>query len=64
VPAADALLLTLIYVSLALIIAGISWFFYQDLIKASLFAFVLIAYQFFFGNIQDTLKSLSPGTFI
>lgn len=60
----DASLLTLFYFACTITIAGICWIFYRDITKASLIAFVLIATQFLFGNIQDTLKRLFPGTII
>ncbi len=64
VPAANALLLTLLYIGSSLVIAGISWFFYRDLIKACIIAFFLTAYNFFFGAMQDTLTNLSSQGFI
>ena len=59
VSVADSLLLTLIYFACSFIIACICWLLYRDTIKAGLLAFALMAYQFFFGNIQDALKNIS-----
>ena len=64
IPAGDALLLTLFYIGIAFIIAGLSWLFYRDFVKACFIAFFLLAYQFFFGSIQDFLKGLSSNQFI
>ena len=64
IPVAGALLLTLLYIGCILIVTGIAWFFYRDLIKASLIAFFLIAFHFFFGNIQDILKKIFGDLFI
>jgi hypothetical protein len=59
----DALLLAVLYIGVGLIIARIAWIFYRDLVKACLIAFFLLAYQFFFGSIQDFLKTLFPNQF-
>jgi len=64
VPVNAALLLTIGYILSAVVIAGIFWLFYRDLIKASLIAFLVMAYQFFFGSIQDVLTSYLPQSFI
>jgi len=64
VPVKDALLVTLEYTLCALVIAGICWLFYRDLIKASLIALLVMAYQFFFGSIQDLLTNYFPQSFI
>ena len=64
VPVKDALLLTLIYLGSSLVIAGIFWLFYRDFIKAGLIAFLLMAYHFFFGSIQDGITNYLPGSFL
>ena len=64
VTAAEALVLTLLYLAATLIIAGISWLIYRDLAKSCLIAFFIMAWHFFFGNMQDALKDLSPQTFV
>ncbi|MEI9807340.1 MAG: hypothetical protein WDO16_05335 [Bacteroidota bacterium] len=64
VPATDAVLLVFLYIGSGLLIAGFGWLFYRHLIKACLAAFFLLAYHFFFGSIQDTLKSLFSQAFI
>ncbi len=60
----DGLLLMILYTGCALVAAGLAWFFYRDIVKACIIAFFLMLYHFFFGNIQDMLKSLSPQTFL
>lgn len=57
----DALLLTAIYIGASLLLMALSWLIYRDLVKASLFAFLLMVVHFFFGFLQDELKSLFPG---
>ena len=63
VPLGSSLLLLLIYSLSAVVIACVCWLLYRNIIKASVFAFALMAYEFFFGSIQDTLK-LVPVSFI
>jgi hypothetical protein len=64
IPVIDALLLTGLYILSALVIAGICWLFSRDLIKAGLIAFLIMAYQFFFGSIQDLVTNYFPGSLI
>ena len=61
---ADALLLIFFYMVITVIIAGIGWLFYRDITKASLFAFLVMAYHFFFGFIQDALTDLAPHSIV
>jgi hypothetical protein len=60
----DALLLAVLYLLVTSIIIGIAWFFYRDFFKAGLLAFFMMAFQFFFGFIQDRLNSVAPHSFI
>jgi hypothetical protein len=64
VPAAGALLLVAEYLAISIVITGIFWIFYRDLIRAALMALVIMMFYFFFGNLQDFIKSHFPGTFI
>lgn len=64
VPVGDALLLILIYTGSAVGITLLSWSLYRDLTKASLIAFVIMAYHFFFGSIHDLMKTYFAETFI
>lgn len=52
----EAIQLVIIYLVAAIILAGISWLLFRDFYKASLFAFLLMAYNFFFGSTYDFLK--------
>lgn len=64
VPAGDATLLFFSYIAVSFLITGIGWFVYRDLIKTGLLTLVIMAYHFFFGSVQDTLKAFSPQTFL
>jgi hypothetical protein len=64
IPVPSALLLALLYIGIALTIAGVGWLFYRDIAKACLITFCLLTWHFLFGKIQDTLTELSPGGFI
>ena len=64
VPVKEALLLTLVYLGSSLVIAAIFWLFYRDFIKGALIAFLLTAYHFFFGSIQDGITNYFPGSFL
>lgn len=64
VPVGDALLLTLIYSGSALLIATTFRLLYRDFTKASLVAFLIMAYHFFFGSVQDLLRKYFAGIFI
>ncbi|MGC4036820.1 MAG: sulfatase-like hydrolase/transferase [Chitinophagaceae bacterium] len=55
VPVTDALRLILIYSLVAVILVGCWWLFFRDVIKAGLVTTMLMAMQFFFGVVQDTL---------
>jgi hypothetical protein len=64
VPIGDALLLTAKYIGIILVITGIFWIFYRDIVKAGLIALFIMAFHFFFGNMQDFAKSHFAGTLI
>ena len=64
VPPGDAFFLLGKYIIAIIIIVAIFWFFYKDLIKASLMALCIMAFQFFFGNILDLLKDYLPETIL
>jgi hypothetical protein len=53
----EALLLTVQYMVIGVLIATIGWLIFRDRAKAALFAFCILAFQFFFGSIQDVLKN-------
>ena len=62
VPMVDAVILLLKYLLLAVGSAGVFWLFYRHLLKAAILGFAVIAFFFFFGNIQDILKKTLEGT--
>ena len=64
VPAGGALLLILLYIISTLIITGVAWFFYRDLVKASIIAFLLMTFHLFFGSMQDIFKKTFGDLFI
>src|SRR6476620_4236771 len=49
---------------IALVLTGIGWLIYRDLAKAAIFAFLFMAYHFFFGVIQDVLIDRWPNSLI
>ena len=63
VPVGETLWLTLQYIAISLLIAGLFWFLYRDVAKASLAAIVIMAFHFFFGNVLDFLKDHFPQSF-
>ena len=58
IPFRDGLLLTGLYVLVTLFITALSQLFYKHLIKASLLAFCIMGFHFFFGAAHDELKIL------
>jgi hypothetical protein len=55
--AGDALKLAGWYVIVALVLFGIMWLIFRNPVKAGIFSFLLLAFNFFFGAIHDALKS-------
>jgi hypothetical protein len=64
VPATDAAMLTGIYLGFSVLFLLIFRLFYKTWMKAAILAFLLMAFHFFFGSIQDELRKMFPGTFI
>src|SRR5262245_22271343 len=64
VPLRDAALLTAVYLVFSTIFLLLFRLIYKDWIKAALVAFLLMAFHFFFGSIQDALRRLVPGSFL
>lgn len=58
VPSAEALVLLLKYISFAIVLSFLFFFFYKNLIKASLVVFFIMAYNFFFGKLHDISKNV------
>jgi len=64
VPLKDALLLLLLYIAATLILFLLAWLFYKNVLKAAVLSFILMAFHFFFGAIQDFLKNFFSDSFI
>jgi len=64
VPIGEALWLTLQYIGISILIAGILWLFYRDIIKASVATLMIMAFHFFFGNFLDFVKDHFPPTIL
>jgi hypothetical protein len=64
IPLKDALWLMLLYTGASFVLTGLFRIFFHDLIKASLAAFFVMAFHFFFGSVQDLVKNNFPGAFI
>jgi hypothetical protein len=60
----DAARLIVFYSVISLLITGIAWLLFRDLLKAALFAFCCLAIDFFFGPLQDLLQKKCPGHFL
>lgn len=64
VPIKAAVLLGLKYMLASLVITLVFYFLYRNLQKASLIAFFLMAYNFFFGPAHDLLKKVFKESFL
>src|SRR5436853_5865692 len=64
VPATHAVLLLLKYLLVASLLIALSWLSLKHIQKACFFAFMLLLYEFFFGNVYDLLKENFPASFI
>jgi hypothetical protein len=64
VPVGEAVWLTLQYIGISILITGIFWLLYRDIIKASVAALFIMAFHFFFGNFLDFLKDHFPPTIL
>ena len=64
VPVSGAAMLLLFYLGVALGFLLFFYLFYRQFRKAAIVAFSLLAYQFFFGAVQDLFRDLFPGSFI
>ena len=60
VPVGEALWLTFQYLGISILIAGLLWLLYRDIIKASVATSLIMAFHFFFGNFIDLLKDQLP----
>ena len=63
IPLRDALILFLTYVLVSLLFFAIGWLFFRHPVKAGIFSFAVMSIHFFFGAIQDLLKSTFDDAF-
>ena len=59
-----ALIVFIQYTVVAIVFSFLFQFFYKDKLKANLFAFALLAFNFFFGSLHDALKKQFDSSFI
>jgi hypothetical protein len=64
VPVKDALLLILVYSSAAILITGLAWLFYRNVLKAALASFILLGFHLFFGYGRSILHMGFPDSFL
>ena len=64
IPVKDALSLTAVYICVSLLLSFLFWFLYRNFTKANLAAFVIMAFNLFFGSAHDLIKNTFPGSFI
>jgi len=64
VPFKDAILLIGVYLGFSLVFYFIFWLVYKNGLKAGVIAFLLMAFHFFFGTIQDGLRNIFAGLFV
>ena len=62
VPLKDATLLTGIYLACSVFFMFLFRILYKSWLKAAIIAFLIMAFHFFFGSIQDGLRNVFPGT--
>lgn len=63
VPVNDALVLTTVYLGFSVLFLFLFRLLYKNWMKAAIVAFLIMAFHFFFGSIQDALRHLFPGSF-
>lgn len=64
IPFKDAAFLTGMYMCFSLLFALLAWLYYRNFTKANLFAFLLMAFHFFFGSVYDLAKRVTGNSFI
>lgn len=64
VPVGEALWLTLQYIVISLLIAGLLWLLYRDSIKACVATLLVMGVHFFFGNFLDFIKDHFPASIL
>ena len=68
IPVKDALVLLFIYLVSTIGLFFLCWLYFKNTVKAALFTFLLMGFNFFFGYLYDTVKSFFstlyfPGSF-
>ena len=63
IPPGNALYLAGVYITTSLVVFLLSWSFYRNISKAALLSFCLVAFNFFFGSVQDMLKRIFDESF-
>ena len=64
VPVKDAILLTGLYYLASVILLLLCWLVFKKWPKAALMTFVIMAFHFFFGSVQDGLRDYFPGSWL
>lgn len=69
IPVKDALVLTAVYMGFSVLFALLFWLLYRNSgsdrnTRANLAALAIMAFNFFFGSVHDSLKKLFPESFI
>lgn len=64
VPAGEAAVLILIYTAIAFLMAAIAWLFFRNILKAGLFALLIMCLHFFYGSLQDMIQNNFPHSFV
>ena len=64
IPVKDALLLTAVFLGASIGLSLLCWLLFRDFMKANLAAFFIMAFNFFFGSVHDTIRKIFPGSFI
>ncbi|HEY2720755.1 MAG TPA: hypothetical protein VGI82_03460, partial [Chitinophagaceae bacterium] len=56
IPSSDAFYLLGVYILASFLLFLLGWLLYRNKYKAALFSFSIMAFDFFFGSVQDVLK--------
>jgi len=64
IPIDKSFILIGIYIAASILLIGLSWLYFKHWLKTCLFVFMLMSYQFFFGPVQDVLKTYFPNSFL
>ena len=64
IPVKDTLVFLFYCLGISVILVGLFWLFFKNIQKAAFLAFLLLAFNFFFGYIHDGLKLFFPNSFV